>query len=98
MAIGILDRVLFFNYTSETGLMQFVLFVAVVVLVARVSRNEPSSRDESFQFAPRIAAVPERLRSIWWVRRLPQLVGRAGACSWRVILPLLSDKSERHLT
>ncbi len=27
VAIGILDRVLFFNYTSETGLVQFVLFL-----------------------------------------------------------------------
>ncbi len=36
IAIGILDRVLFFNYTAETGLVQFVLFVIVLVLVARV--------------------------------------------------------------
>ena len=27
VAIGILDRVLFFNYTTETGLVQFVLFL-----------------------------------------------------------------------
>ena len=35
IAIGILDRVLFFNYTTETGLVQFVLFLVVLVLVAR---------------------------------------------------------------
>jgi len=58
VAIGILDRVLFFNYTSETGLVQFVLFLIVLVLVARVSRNDSGSSGESFQFAPRIAAVP----------------------------------------
>ena len=40
VAIGILDRVLFFNYTAETGLVQFVLFVIVLVLVARVSRRD----------------------------------------------------------
>ena len=74
VVIGIVDRVLFFNYTSETGLVQFVLFLAVLVLVARVSRNDTGSGGESFQFAPRIAAIPERLRTIWWVKRLPQLV------------------------
>ncbi|HEU5306939.1 MAG TPA: ATP-binding cassette domain-containing protein, partial [Acidimicrobiia bacterium] len=97
IAIGILDRVLFFNYTAETGLVQFVLFVVVLVLVARVSRNDTGSSGESFQFAPRIAAVPERLRSIWWVKRLPQFIALLGLLA-AVILPLLSDKSERHQT
>ena len=95
--IGILDRVLFFNYTSETGLVQFVLFLAVLVLVARVSRNETGAEGESFQFEPRIAAVPERLRSIWWVKRLPQLVA-ALTLLVALVLPFLSDKSERHQT
>src|SRR3954451_6250113 len=97
VAIGILDRVLFFNYTAETGLVQFVLFVIVLVLVARVSRNDGGSSGESFQFAPRIAAVPERLRSIWWVKRLPQFIALMALVA-AVILPLLSDKSERHQT
>ena len=38
--IGVLDRVLFFNFTTETGLVQFVLFIAVLVLVAVVSRRD----------------------------------------------------------
>src|SRR6478752_2934464 len=97
VAIGILDRVLFFNYTSETGLVQFVLFLIVLVLVARVSRNDTGSSGESFQFAPRIAAIPDRLRSIWWVKRVPQLIGLLALVA-AVILPLLSDKSERHQT
>ena len=84
--IGILDRVLFFNYTTETGLVQFVLFLAVLVLVARVSRNDTASSGESFQFAPRIAAVPERLRNIWWVKRLPQFVAVLALLA-AVILP-----------
>ena len=88
VAIGILDRVLFFNYTSETGLVQFVLFLVVLVLVARVSRNDSGSGGESFQFAPRIAAVPERLRSIWWVKRMPQFVALLALLA-AVILPML---------
>ena len=97
VVIGIVDRVLFFNYTSDTGLVQFVLFLVVLVLVARVSRNDTGSAGESFQFAPRIAAVPERLRGIWWVKRMPQVVAGLSLLA-AVILPLLSDKSERHQT
>jgi ABC-type branched-subunit amino acid transport system ATPase component/ABC-type branched-subunit amino acid transport system permease subunit len=95
--VGVLDRVLFFNYTTETGLVQFVLFLGVLVLVAYVSRRDTASAGESFQFAPRIAAVPERLRKIWWVRRLPQFV--AGfALVVALIVPLMSNRSERHQT
>ena len=65
----------FFNYTTETGLVQFVLFLVVLVLVARVSRNDAAPAGESFQFAPRIAAVPERLRE--------HLVGQADAAARR---------------
>ena len=95
--IGIFDRVLFFNYTTETGLVQFMLFLVVLVLVARVSKRDAEAAGESFQFAPRIAAVPERLKDIWWVRRLPQLVAGFALLA-AIILPLLSDKSERHQT
>jgi ABC-type branched-subunit amino acid transport system ATPase component/ABC-type branched-subunit amino acid transport system permease subunit len=97
VAIGILDRVLFFNYTADTGLVQFVLFLAVLVLVARVSRNDTASDGESFQFAPRITAVPARLKDIWWVKRMPQFVAMLALLA-AVILPMLSDKSERHQT
>ena len=51
IVIGVLDQILFFNFTSDTGLVQFVLFIAVVVLVARVSRGV-DTEGESFQFAP----------------------------------------------
>ncbi|HEY7105645.1 MAG TPA: branched-chain amino acid ABC transporter permease/ATP-binding protein [Acidimicrobiia bacterium] len=95
--IGVLDRVLFFNYTSETGLVQFVLFIAVLVLVAVVSRRDATSAGESFQFAPRAAAVPERLKNIWWVKRLPQVVAGL-ALAVAVIAPIIVDKSERHQT
>ena len=97
VAIGILDRVLFFNYTSETGLVQFVLFIIVLILVARVSRRDSETTGESFQFAPRIAAVPDRLRSIWWVKRMPQVLALLTLIA-AMVLPMLSDKSERHQT
>ena len=68
---------------------------------ARARRpGQPARRTgggESFQFAPRIAAVPERLKQIWWVRRLPQMIAMF-ALLVAVVVPLLSDRSERHQT
>ena len=67
------------------------------MLVARVSKRDAEAAGESFQFAPRISAVPERLKGIWWVRRLPQLVAGFALVA-AIVVPLLSDKSERHQT
>lgn len=97
VVIGVLDRLLFFNYTTETGLVQFVLFIAVLLLVALVSRRDAATTGESFQFAPRVAAIPERLRQLWWVRRMPQALA-AIALPVAVVVPLLSNRSENHQT
>ena len=96
VVIGVLDQVLFFNFTSQTGLVQFILFLAVVVLVGRVSRRAESG-SESFQFAPRVHMVSERLREIWWVRRLPQLLALLGLLV-AVALPLVVREPSRHFT
>ena len=90
-----LDRVLFFNFTTETGLVQFVLFIAVLVLVAVVSRRDTASAGESFQFAA--ATIPARLRDIWWVKRMPHFIAGLALIT-AVVIPFLSDKSERHQT
>ncbi|HXQ60539.1 MAG TPA: ATP-binding cassette domain-containing protein, partial [Acidimicrobiales bacterium] len=96
IALGILDQVLTFNFPSQTGLIQFVLLVVVVLLVGRVSRKaEPDTA--GFQFAPRIRAVPERLKEIWWVGRLSQL-GALMALLVGVALPFLLRESSEQFT
>lgn len=96
VAIGVVDQVLFFNYTSETGLVQFVLFLAVAVLVSRVSRD-PGTAGESFRFTPRLRGVPDRLRGVWWAARLHWLAA-LGGLAFAVALPLVVGESARHLT
>jgi ABC-type branched-subunit amino acid transport system ATPase component/ABC-type branched-subunit amino acid transport system permease subunit len=96
VGIGIVDQILNFNFTSQTGLVQFVLFVAVVVLVGRVSRGAETDTT-GFQFAPRIHAVSDRLLEIWWVRRLPQL-GALFVLLLGVALPLVIGQSSHHFT
>src|SRR5205807_8918227 len=96
IAIGIVNQVLVFNYTDQTGLVQFILFLAVIVLVARRSRAVDMGT-ESFQFAPRHHVMSARLREIWWVRRLPQ-VAAAVCVAVAVVLPLIFSESAKHLT
>jgi len=95
VAIGIIDSVLLFNYTDDAGLVQFVLFLAIVVLVARARRADVGT--ETFQFAPRHHVVSERLRDIWWVKRLPQLMALLGL-AFAIALPQFVSESANHLT
>ncbi len=96
IAVGLLYQVLVFNFPNETGLVQFVLFIIVLLLVARMSRGDDAG-GESFAFAPRVPPVPERLREIWWVRRMPQVMAGV-ALVGAIILPLIIHQSARHLT
>ncbi len=98
IAIGIARQVLFFNFFSptEAGLTQFLLFILVLVLVARMSRADETG-GESFAFAPRVPPVPERLREIWWVRRMPQLLAGFGLVV-AIVVPFFITQSEHHQT
>ncbi len=96
IGVGLLYQILVFNFPNETGLVQFVLFLMVLVLVARMSRADDAG-GESFSFAPRVPPVPERLREIWWVRRMPQVVAGIGLLA-AVVLPLAVHQSAHHLT
>jgi ABC-type branched-subunit amino acid transport system ATPase component/ABC-type branched-subunit amino acid transport system permease subunit len=96
IGVGVVNQVLFFNYSDQPGLVQFILFLAVVVLVARRSRTVDMGT-ESFQFAPRHHVVSERLREIWWVRRLPQFVAIFGLAI-AIVLPQFINESAKHLT
>ena len=96
VVIGLVDQLLFFNFTNETGLVQFVLFLAVVVLVARRSGSVDMGT-ESFQFAPRHHVVSPRLRDVWWVKRLPQFMAVLGLII-AIGLPQVFTESAKHLT
>jgi ABC-type branched-subunit amino acid transport system ATPase component/ABC-type branched-subunit amino acid transport system permease subunit len=94
--IGVVYQLLVYNFPNTVGLVQFVLLILVLVLVARMSRADDSGA-ESFAFAPRVVPVPERLRQIWWVRRMPQLVSLVALLS-AIVLPLVVRESFHHQT
>ncbi|HEX4493143.1 MAG TPA: ATP-binding cassette domain-containing protein [Acidimicrobiia bacterium] len=96
IVVGILYQLIPFNFSEDAGLVQFLLFMLVLVLVARMRRSDDTG-GESFAFAPRVPPVPERLREIWWVRRMPQLLAGA-ALLFAIALPLVVTQSSRQLT
>jgi len=84
--IGVVEAVIFVN-SSNPGVADVVLFVLVLVLVLLRARGaiEESS---SWSFSPKVKAVPERLRAVWWVPRLNVLAGVAGLAV-AIALPLV---------
>jgi ABC-type branched-subunit amino acid transport system ATPase component/ABC-type branched-subunit amino acid transport system permease subunit len=98
IVIGIVRQLLFRNFSAptESGLTNFLLFLLVLALVARMSRSDETG-GESFAFAPRVPPVPERLKEIWWVRRMPQIFALA-ALTVAVIIPFFVTKSSSHQT
>jgi ABC-type branched-subunit amino acid transport system ATPase component/ABC-type branched-subunit amino acid transport system permease subunit len=96
VAIGVVESLVFFNFPSESGLIEFVLFVVVLLLAARTGRRSESG-GESFSFAPRAQAVPERLREARWVRALPYLLP-AIALVIAIAAPIVMTQPSRQFT
>lgn len=70
LAIGVMQSVIRFELVQQPGLVELVLLLVVVAAVWWRSRRQSSTPSESLSFGPGVRAVPERLRSIWWVRHL----------------------------
>ena len=95
IVLGITEALIRFNFQDQAGLIDFVLFLAVVVAVFFQSRSQGSDAS-SFSFAPRVRPVPQRVRQIWWVRNLGLLVG-AVALAVAIAVPLLITEASRQL-
>ena len=69
VAVGVAEQVIRTNVDSANrSIVDVCLFLAVLVVVLLVVRS--TGEQESWSLAPRIKAVPSRLESVWWVRRL----------------------------
>ena len=69
VAVGVAEQLIRNNVDSANrSVVDAYLFLAVLVVVLVVVRS--SGRQESWSLAPRVKAVPSRLESLWWVRRL----------------------------
>ena len=69
MAVGVAEALIRVNVDSANrSVVDVYLFLAVLVAVLVVIRN--TGEQESWSLAPRVRAIPSRLESVWWVRRL----------------------------
>ena len=95
IVIGVVEAVVAFNCLDQAGLIDFLIFLAILVAVYFQSRRG-AEETQAFSFTPKRRPVPERLRSIWWVRNLDRgaLLALAAAA---IALPLIVTQPSRHL-
>ena len=96
IAVGVFERIVLLNVDPRNqSIVDLYLFVAALVLVVFLIRNP---RDVAgWSLAAQVKPIPERLRSLWYVRRLPQL-GLVLVFGFLAAIPLfLSLQSEYFL-
>ncbi|MBW3664965.1 MAG: ATP-binding cassette domain-containing protein [Actinobacteria bacterium] len=93
VTIGVVEAILFVN-VRQPGIVDAVLFVAVLVLVLGRVRGD-RGEEGGWSLTPRVAAIPERLRHVWWVRRMGPL-SAAAAVALAIGLPLVVSSASRN--
>ena len=69
VAVGVAEALIRSNVDSANrSVVDLYLFLAVLVVVLLVVRS--TGEQESWSLAPQVRAIPSRLESLWWVRRL----------------------------
>ena len=95
IALGVAQAAIGFNFLDAAGLVDFLMLVVVLVAVYFQSRQR-SSETQTFSFTPKRRPVPERLRSVWWVRHLDRAALGALALL-AVVVPYVVTEPSRHL-
>lgn len=95
IAIGVIEALVRFNFPDQPGLMDFLVFLAVLVAVYFQSR-QGTTETQTFSFTPRRRPIPDRLRDLWWVRSLDG-VALAVLLVVAIALPLVVTQPSRHL-
>ncbi len=95
IAIGIVQALITFNLPDQPGLVDFLVFLAVLVAVQQ-QRRQRGGEAHTFAFAAKVRPIPERLRAIWWLRHLDR-AGLALMAVVAVVLPLVVTAPSRQL-
>ena len=96
IAVGVFERIVLANVDPRNqSIVDLYLFVAALVLVVFLIRNP---RDEAeWSLSAQVKPIPERLRALWYVRRLPQL-GLLLVFGFLAVIPFfLSQQSQQFL-
>lgn len=96
VVVGVVEAVLYFNYFDQTGLIDAVLFVVVLVMVLLIVRGQRGDdRSQSMSFSPRTRPIPPQLQHVWWVRRLPAMM-TAVMVALAIAVPFVITSPSRH--
>jgi ABC-type branched-subunit amino acid transport system permease subunit/ABC-type branched-subunit amino acid transport system ATPase component len=96
IAVGVFESLVLANVNPRNqSIVDLYLFVAALVLVVFVVRNP---RDETgWSLSAQVKPIPERLRSLWYVRRMP-LLGFVVLFGFLALVPLfLTRRSQEFL-
>ena len=97
VAIGVAEALLFYNYPSQVGLLDGVLFLAVLVILLVMGRHDrDTDYVDAWSFSPRVRPVPANLQGMWLVRNLPRL-GTAFAFFLAVVFPFIVTRPSQQL-
>ena len=96
VAVGVAEALIRVNVDSANrSVVDVYLFLAVLVAVLVVIRT--TGEQESWSLAPRVRAIPSRLESVWWVRRL-NAMGFVALFGFFVLLGLMLSTSSSLFT
>lgn len=97
VVIGVVERVMLFNFLAEPGRVEAVLLVVVLLAVARGERVSTKGEAESeFSFTPKVDPMPERLKEMFWVRHINRIVMIA-LLAIGAVVPLVITQPSRHV-
>ncbi|MCU1453132.1 MAG: transporter related [Acidimicrobiales bacterium] len=96
LALGVVESVVSVNLNTDVGVFNAFLFAGVILMVLLLARAG-SRRDVAFSVGVRRAAVPEKLQSIWWIRRF-STIAMAALLGVLALVPLLASQPSQLLT
>ncbi len=72
LGVGLIEKVIRSNVSSTNqDVVDLVFFVAVLFVVLWLARSQ--REEASWSLSPRVSAIPEALRRIWWVRHINRI-------------------------
>lgn len=96
IGIGIVQALVRFNYLDKPGLTDLLLFIAILIAVYFQGRGEREERG-NYSFAPKVKAVPERLKQYWIVRNLTPVFFSICLAAM-ILIPFIVTQPSKHLT
>jgi ABC-type branched-subunit amino acid transport system ATPase component/ABC-type branched-subunit amino acid transport system permease subunit len=94
VVIGLVEGVIRFNFLTTPGLVDVLLLVTVLIAVALFPRERGG--DAVFSFNPRIDVMPDRLRSIFWVRHLDR-IAMLTLLGLAILAPFVFTRASQHV-